>query len=108
MVTDNSFLDVSLETLFPANSAFSHFGMYHWMSRALYGRTEISEIFVANAEEYDLHLLHQNLFDQMQTSYLRSMCELFQSNKYCSLDRQKLDYSSKFLSLVTADKTVVF
>lgn len=28
------------------------------MSRALYGRTEISEIFVANPEEYD-HLLDQ-------------------------------------------------
>lgn len=35
VVTDNSFLDVSLETLFPANSAFSLFGMYHWMSLEL-------------------------------------------------------------------------
>lgn len=49
------------------------------MSRALYGRTEISEIFVANPEEYD-HLLDQIFFDQTQTRYSRSIYRVFDKN----------------------------
>lgn len=67
-------------------------------SWALYGRTEISEMFVANPEEYDLPLLDQNLFDRRQTNSLESVywvsfkC-LIGIQQVLILDRQKLDYS---------------
>lgn len=47
------------------------------MSRALYGRTEISEIFVANPEEYD-HLLDPIFLIKHKLDIWGQYIELFQ------------------------------
>ena len=103
-VTDNSLLDIHME-VFPRKSRI--FFLFFWdvsleESWALYGRTEISEMSVANPEEYDLPLLDQNLFDRRQTNSLESVywvsfkC-LIGIQQILFLDRQKLDYSTPCL-----------